>query len=62
MIIKIDSSYHYEIIKYLKKEEEFNFLTIGDIERYRYNNYFFNIWAGINNNGDIECLLVKCFE
>ena len=37
MIIKIDSSYHYEIIKYLKKEEEFNFLTIGDIERYRYN-------------------------
>ena len=62
MIIKIDSSYHYEIIKYLKKEEEFNFLTIGDIERYRYNNYFFNIWAGINNNGDIEGLLVKCFE
>jgi len=62
MIIKLDSSYHYKIIKYLEKEKEFNLLTISDIERYGYNNYFLNIWAGISDNGDIEGILVKCFE
>lgn len=62
MIIKLDSSYHNKVIKYLEKEEEFNLLTIGDIERYGYDNYFLNIWAGINIKGDIEGVLVKCFE
>ena len=62
MIIKLDSSYHNKVIRYLKKEPEFNFLTIGDIEKYGYDNYFFNIWAGINRKGEIEGILVKCFE
>lgn len=62
MIIKLDSSYHSEVMKYLERESEFNLLTVGDIERYGYDNYFFNVWAGINKEGEIEGVLVKCFE
>ncbi|SCH09348.1 MULTISPECIES: GNAT family N-acetyltransferase [unclassified Romboutsia] len=62
MIIKLDSSYHNKVIKYLERESEFNLLTIGDIERYGYDNYFLNIWADINKKGEIEGILVKCFE
>ena len=62
MIIKLDSSYHNKVIKYLEKEPEFNLLTIGDIEKYGYDNYFLNIWAGINRRGEIEGILIKCFE
>lgn len=62
MIIKIDSSYHNKVIKYLEQESELNLLTIGDIERYGYDNYFLNIWADINRKGNIEGILFKCFE
>ena len=62
MIIKLDSSYHNKVIKYLEKEPEFNLLTIGDIEKYGYDNYFLNIWAGTNRRGEIEGILIKCFE
>lgn len=62
MIVKLDNSHHNELMKYLNKEPEFNLLIIGDIERYGYDNYFFNIWGNIKNNGCIEGVLVKYFE
>lgn len=62
MIIKLDSSYHNKVMRYLEKESEFNLLTIGDIERYGYDNYFLNIWADINKKNEIEGVLVKCFD
>ncbi|MGL5692875.1 MAG: GNAT family N-acetyltransferase, partial [Peptostreptococcaceae bacterium] len=62
MIIKLDSSYHSKVMRYLEKESEFNLLIIGDIERYGYDNYFFSLWAGINKEEEIEGILVKCFE
>ncbi|MGL4912984.1 MAG: GNAT family N-acetyltransferase [Romboutsia sp.] len=62
MIVKLDNSHHHKLIKYLNKEPEFNLFIIGDIERYGYDNYFFNIWGSINIRGEIEAILVKYFE
>lgn len=62
MITKLDSNYHNKLMEYLKQEPEFNLFIIGDIYRYGYKNYFFNIWADININGDIDGVLVKYFE
>lgn len=62
MVVKIDRSYHNKLIEYLKQEPEFNLLIIGDIDRYGYDNYFFNIWADINEDEEIDGILVKCFD
>ena len=62
MIIKLDNKYHNKLMNYLKQEPEFNLFIIGYIDRYGYNNYFFNIWADINNDGEIEGILAKYFE
>lgn len=62
MIIKLDNKYHNKLMNYLKQEPEFNLFIIGDIDRYGYNNYFFNIWADINTDGEIEGILVKYFD
>lgn len=62
MIVKLDSTYNDILMKYLKKEPEFNLFIIGDIDRYGYNNYFFNIWGDINRYGEIDGILVKYFD
>lgn len=62
MILKVDSTYHSKVMEYLKKEAEFNLFIIGDIEKYGYDNYFLTIWAGINESGEIEGILLKYFE
>lgn len=62
MIVKLNNSYHNKVMEYLKKEPEFNLSIIGDIERYGYDNYFLNIWAGVDKRGNIEGVLFKYFE
>lgn len=62
MIVKVNSKYHNKIMNYLNKEPEINFFIIGDIEKYGYDNYFFDVWADISKNGSIEGILVKYFE
>jgi len=62
MIVKLDNNYHSKVMKYLRKEPEFNLFIIGDIEKYGYDNYFLNIWADINKRGNIEGVLLKYFE
>ena len=62
MILKVDDTYHRKVMNYLKKEPDFNLFIIGDIERYGYDNYFLDIWAGIDKNGRIEGVLLKYFE
>lgn len=62
MILKLDECYHNQIIEYLRKEEDFNLFVIGDIERYGYDNQFFNIWGDLNTVGDINGLLIQYFD
>lgn len=62
MIVKLNNAYHNKVMEYLRKEPEFNLYIIGDIEKYGYNDYFLNIWADINKRGNIEAILLKCFE
>ena len=62
MVVKLNKTYHDKLVNYLKKEPEFNLFIIGDIDRYGYDNYFFNIWADINHDEEIEGVLVKYFD
>lgn len=62
MIIKLDEYYHNQIIEYLSKEEDFNLFVIGDIERYGYDNQFFNIWADVDESRNIGGLLIQYFD
>lgn len=62
MILKVDDTYHSKVMNYLKKEPDFNLFIIGDIERYGYDNYFLDIWAGIDRKGRIEGILLRYFE
>ena len=62
MIIKVDDTYHSKVINYLKREPDFNLFIIGDIERYGYDNYCLDIWAGIDKKGHIEGVLLRYFE
>ena len=62
MILKVDDTYHRKVMNYLKKEPDFNLFIIGDIERYGYDNYFLDIWAGIDKKGRIEGVLLRYFE
>lgn len=62
MIQRLNSSYHKRVIKYLNKEKEVNIFLLGDIERYGYDSFFFNIYGGIDDKGEIKGILLKCFE
>ena len=62
MIVKVDNTYNKKVIEYLRKEPDFNLFIIGDIQRYGYNNYFLNVWASIDSNGNIGGVLLKYFE
>lgn len=62
MIVKLNSSYHNKVIQYLKGDEEYNIFVIDDIQRYGYENYFFNVWADLSKRGNIEGILIKNFE
>lgn len=62
MIEKLSESHISEIISYLKKEEGFNNFLVGDIKRYGLENYFFNVWANIDDKGNIRGLLINYFD
>ena len=62
MIIKLNEDYNNQLINYLRQEENFNLFLIGDIKRYGYDNYFFNIWANFDMIGNIKSLLIQYFD
>lgn len=62
MIIKFNLIYYSRVMKYLKKEFEYNLFIIGDIERYGYGNNFLNIWVDVGEYGEIKVILFKYFE
>lgn len=62
MIRRLNNTYHKRVVKYLCKEKEVNIFLLSDIERYGYDSYFFSIYGGVNEDGKIEGILLKCFE
>ena len=62
MIQRLNNTHHKKVVEYLHKEKEVNIFLLSDIERYGYDSYFFSIYGGINEDGEIEGLLLKCFE
>ena len=62
MIQRLNNSHNRKVIEYLHKEKEVNIFLLSDIERFGYDSYFFSIYGGIDENGDIKGILLKCFE
>lgn len=62
MIQRLNNTHHKKVIEYLYREKEINIFLISDIERFGYDSYLFSIYGGINENGEIEGILLKCFE
>ena len=62
MIQRLSNSHHKKVIEYLHKEKEVNIFLLSDIERFGYDSYFFSIYGGIDENGEIKGILLKCFE
>lgn len=62
MLIKIDSSYNDKVINYLKREREYNLTPINDINKYGYDQMFFNVWAQVNSRGDIKAIILRYFN
>ena len=62
MIQRLNNTYHKKVIEYLHREREVNIFLLSDIGRYGYDSYFFSIYGGINEYGDIEGILLKSFE
>ena len=62
MIQRLNNSHNRKVIEYLHKEKEVNIFLLSDIERFGYDSYFFSIYGGIDENGEIKGILLKCFE
>ena len=62
MIQRLNNTYHKKVIEYLHREREVNIFLLSDIGRYGYDSYFFSIYGGINEYGEIEGILLKSFE
>ena len=62
MIQRLNNNYHKKVIEYLNREKEVNIFLLGDIERYGYDTYLFSIYGDINDRGEINGILLKCFE
>ncbi|MGL5752046.1 MAG: GNAT family N-acetyltransferase [Paraclostridium sp.] len=62
MIIKLDESYHSQLIRYLQEEADFNMFILGDIDSYGYDKCFFDVWAQIDSLGKFRGVLVKYFN
>ena len=59
MIQRLNNSHNRKVIEYLHKEKEVNIFLLSDIERFGYDSYFFSIYGGIDENGEIKGILLK---
>lgn len=62
MIIKLDRSYHSQLLKYLKEEIDFNIFNIVDINTYGYDSNFFSVWAQIDSLEEFRGVLIKYYD
>ena len=62
MIQRLNINDHKKVIEYLQREKEVNIFLISDIEKHGYDNYFFSVYGGINEKGELKGILLRCFE
>jgi predicted GNAT family acetyltransferase len=59
MIVKTDQSWHEKVMDYLSEEPALNLFIIADIENFGYETDFQEIWADVDETGDIHGILLR---
>jgi predicted GNAT family acetyltransferase len=59
MIVKADQSWHEKVMSYLSEEPALNLFIIADIENFGYETDSQEIWADVDDAGDIQGILLR---
>lgn len=62
MIKRLDSRYEKKVIDYLNMEKEINTFNLQELKNYGFENVFYKIYSDIDEKGNINGILFKCFE
>ncbi|MBD7965697.1 GNAT family N-acetyltransferase [Fictibacillus norfolkensis] len=59
MIVKLDQTWHEQVMDYLSEEPALNLFIIADIENFGYETDSQDIWADVDDNGSITGILLR---
>jgi uncharacterized protein len=59
MIVKVDQTWNSKVMEYLSDEPALNLFIISDIENFGYEADFQEIWADIDESGNIQGILLR---
>ena len=62
MIKRIDRKYEKKVIEYLNLEKEINTFSLQELKNYGFENIFYKIYCDIDEDGNINGILFRCFE
>lgn len=62
MIKILDKKYEKKVIEYLNLEKEINTFNLQELQNYGFSNVFYKIYSDIDEFGNINGVLFKCFE
>ena len=62
MIKRIDRKYEKKVVEYLNKEKEINTFSLQELKNYGFENMFYKIYSDVDEDGNINGVLFKCFE
>ena len=62
MIKRLDSKYEKKVIDYLNIEKEINTFNLQELKNYGFDNVFYKVYSDIDEDGNINGILFKCFE
>ena len=62
MIKRLDSKYEKKVIDYLNIEKEINTFNLQELKNYGFDNVFYKVYSDIDEKGNIDGILCKCFE
>ena len=62
MIKRLDRKYEKKVIDYLNIEKEINTFNLQELKNYGFDNVFYKVYSDIDEDGNINGILFKCFE
>lgn len=59
MLRKLDKTFEYSLLLFLKRNPEINLFIIGDIENFGFDKNFQDVWAEYNDEGEYVAVLLR---
>lgn len=59
MLRKLDKTFEYSLLLFLKKNPEINLFIIGDLENFGFDKDFQDVWAEYNDEGEYVAVLLR---